>query len=211
MLLDHLAWSFVPIASPLGQVMHLGGRLTGPVMAFFVAEGYAHTRDVRRYLLRMGLFALISWPAYSLFSEGTLFAPAFGVIYTLFLGLTAIVLWDRAAWPVWAKVAATGGLCALSIFGDWPVFDVLWPLFLFLFRADSAKRWRAYLAVGVGILPMVFGQIPWWCGLFHLGIFPAALLLQFCYNGEGGSRAPFHKWFFYFFYPLHLLLLYALK
>ena len=63
MLIDHAAWAFVPTASPAGQLMHLFGRLTGPTMAFFLAEGYLHTRDVKQYALRLGLFALLSWPA----------------------------------------------------------------------------------------------------------------------------------------------------
>jgi TraX protein. len=47
MVVDHVAWAFVPTVSLLGQLMHLFGRLTGPLMAFFLAEGYAHTRDVK--------------------------------------------------------------------------------------------------------------------------------------------------------------------
>ena len=34
MLIDHIAWAFVPTASLLGQVMHIIGRLTGPTMAY---------------------------------------------------------------------------------------------------------------------------------------------------------------------------------
>lgn len=48
---------------------------------------------------------------------------------------------------------------------------------------------------------------PMWSGLFQLGIFLVIPLIQYCYNGEGGSKKPFHKWFFYVFYPLHLLVL----
>ena len=47
MVIDHVAWAVVPLLSWQGQLMHAIGRLTGPTMAFFVAEGYLHTRDVR--------------------------------------------------------------------------------------------------------------------------------------------------------------------
>ena len=60
MLIDHIAWAFVPLNSMPGQLMHFVGRLTGPTMAFFLAEGYIHTRDRKKYGLRLGLFALIS-------------------------------------------------------------------------------------------------------------------------------------------------------
>ncbi|MBP5415562.1 MAG: hypothetical protein ILN61_10040 [Lachnospiraceae bacterium] len=36
-------------------------------------------------------------------------------------------------------------------------------------------------------------------------------LFTFCYNGEPGSRAAFHKWFFYIFYPLHIMIIYLIK
>lgn len=61
MLIDHIAWAFVPTASLLGQIMHFIGRLTAPTMAFFVAEGYHYTRNFKKYALRMAVFAAVSW------------------------------------------------------------------------------------------------------------------------------------------------------
>ena len=52
MLLDHIAWAFVPLQSWQGQLMHMIGRLTGPTMAYFIAEGYMHTRNVKKYAQR---------------------------------------------------------------------------------------------------------------------------------------------------------------
>lgn len=210
MVVDHVAWAFVPTASLLGQLMHLFGRLTGPLMAFFLAEGYAHTRNVKKYVLRMGVFALISGVPFSLFETGRPFYPCFGVIYTLFLGLLAIWLWDKAKLPVWLKVVAVIALCVLSDWGDWPVFDVLWPLFFFLWRDSEKKKWTAFCLVGLLILFFMLGT-PWWGSLFQLGIFLVPLLVHFCYNGESGSKAAFHKWFFYIFYPAHLLALYFIR
>ena len=51
MLIDHIAWAFVPTASIPGQLMHFIGRLTAPTMAFFVAEGYIHTHNIKNYAL----------------------------------------------------------------------------------------------------------------------------------------------------------------
>ena len=56
MLIDHIAWAFVPTASLLGQVMHVIGRLTGPTMAYMLAEGYHYTRNVKKYAMRLGIF-----------------------------------------------------------------------------------------------------------------------------------------------------------
>ena len=36
-------------------------------------------------------------------------------------------------------------------------------------------------------------------------------MIVYCYNGKGGSKSAFNKWFFYVFYPLHLIILGILK
>ena len=201
MLADHIGWAFVPTASATGQALHLFGRLTGPIMAFFLAEGYRHTRSLSRYGLRLGLFALISWPAFSCFETGRWFSGEFGVMYTLFLGLLAMALWDRA--PVSAPVKGLGvaGLCLLSLPGDWPVFDVLWPLCLLILWDRPRARWAVFALIGAAAVAYTLpGHRPAWAGLFQLGILAAPPLLYFGYNGKPGSRHPFHKWFFYAFY-----------
>ena len=61
MVIDHIAFAFVPDGTALAIVMHIIGRLTGPIMFFSAVEGYHHTRDLNRYLLRLAAFAAISW------------------------------------------------------------------------------------------------------------------------------------------------------
>lgn len=234
MLIDHVAWSFVPTNSVAGQVMHFIGRLTGPTMAYFVAEGYLHTSDVKKYAARLSIFALLSWAPFVFFEYGTLpvtiiqgqsaaanelnlyltsynltlsLHPFFGVIYTLLLSLLAVWLWDKGHCPKWCKVLGIIGLCVLSSCGDWPIFDILFALFFFVYRADTRKKWTAYsittaICITVAILfNNSSGNFYW------LGVFMVPFLIQFCYNGASGSRRLIHKWFFYIFYPAHLLLL----
>ena len=210
MLIDHLAWKMFPTASVTGQVLHFIGRLTGPTMAIMVAEGYQYTRNLKKYALRLGLFALISWIPFSLYETGSI-QPQFGVIYTLFLGLMAICVWDRTSLPKWAKIVIVVVLCILSLFGDWPIFDVLWPLFLFIYRDDKKKKWRSFNIIicvecGFVIGMSILGGQPF-AQLFQLGAFMVPIIFLYFYNGESGSKHPFHKWFFYIFYPLHLIIL----
>lgn len=239
MLIDHIAWAFVPIDSVLGQVMHFIGRLTGPTMAYFVAEGYHYTRNVKKYALRLGIFALISWVPFVYFEYGCLpitisggdvvtsggglrFYMAeqdvtlaihlqFGVLFTLLLGLLAIWLWDKGNCPKWCKVLGTIGLCILSLLGDWPIFDVLYCLFFFRYREKPKDKWTAFCIVTLVCCMSILVAKPLWTGLFQLGIFMVPLLVQLCYNGESGSKKPVHKWFFYIFYPAHLLILGILR
>ena len=219
MLIDHIAWAFVPTASLLGQIMHFVGRLTGPTMVYFLVEGYLHTRNVKKYAIRLGTFALISVVPFTLFEYGALpitiggggirFIPAFGVIYTLFLSLLAVWLWDKGKCSDAVKALGVTGLCILSVFGDWPVFDVLCALFFFIFKDDKKRKWMmfSFVTIAICITPIISG----WEYVCNFGVFMVPLLIEFCYNGESGSRKPVHKWFFYFFYPAHLLILWALK
>lgn len=43
MVCDHVAWGFLDFMTPLAQMMHVIGRLTIPIMCFFIAEGFRHT------------------------------------------------------------------------------------------------------------------------------------------------------------------------
>lgn len=211
MLLDHIAWAFVPQATILGQVLHFVGRLCGPVMAYFLAEGYIYTRNKTKYAIRLGVFGLLSWMPFSLFERGSFPTLSFGVIYTLFLGFIAIWIWDKAPVILEMKLAAELVLCILSLYGDWSVFDVLWPLFLFLYWEDEKKKWEVYGIIAIAATVAGLFATPWWSGLFQLGIMAVVPLLKYGYNGEKGSSHPFHKWFFYVFYPLHLFCLYGIK
>ena len=70
MVIDHIAWGFVDFYSPLGQFLHILGRLTIPIMCFFIAEGYRKTSSLPKYIERMitfGICAII--PFYIFFHE----------------------------------------------------------------------------------------------------------------------------------------------
>ena len=91
------------------------------------------------------------------------------------------------------------------------MFTVLWCLFFYLYRDDPRKKWLAFSIVGLfSCLPALFSEF-WWSGPYNFGIFLVPFLIQFGYNGQPGSRRSFHKWFFYIFYPAHLLVLGLLK
>ena len=158
MLIDHIAWAFVPTASLLGQVMHIIGRLTGPTMAYMLAEGYRYTRSVKKYAMRLGIFAVISWLPFSYFESGGI-RPAFGVIYTLFLSLLAIWFWDKAKCSVSVKWLAVLVLCILSVFGDWAMFDVLYALTFFRYRENPREKWLTFSGITLVCCVSMLGNV----------------------------------------------------
>ena len=208
MLVDHIAWAFVPTVSVLGELMHIIGRFTAPAMLFFLVEGYVHTGSIKRYAGRIALFALLSWVPCSLFEKGVWPYPYFGMLWTTLLALAALRVWDQSRISRAGKLAVIFGLCALSLLGDWSVYGVLLPLVFLEYRDREKEKWRVYLVAcvcfaGTALLISGPGQV------FQFGALLAPLLLK-RYNGERGSAAAFHKWFFYVFYPAHLLLLWWL-
>jgi hypothetical protein len=189
--------------------MHVIGRFTAPAMLFFLTEGYVHTGNLRRYAGRMLLFALLSWVPCSLFEKGTWPYPYFGMLWTMLLGLEALRIWDQSRMGSFGKILSIFGLCMLSLLGDWPVLGIILPLMFFEFRGEDHKKWRMYLVICLcfcGMALLLSGRRQ----IFQFGLVFAPLLLK-SYNGERGSGAAFHKWFFYLFYPAHLLLLWWLK
>ncbi len=225
MLIDHIAWGFVDRSEPvLGGVMHFIGRLTGATMAYFVGVGYQYTRSVRKYQLRLGIFALVSWIPFVYFETGSFsffiadgevyLNPTQSVIFTLFLGLTAIRVWESPRLNKPVRICLIVVICAVSCIGDWALMNVLGALFVHVFRDDPKKKWTAFtLTYFIPQTMMItYTTVRWGLdGLvsswFQIGVLLVPLMLRFLYNGESGSKAAVHKWFFYVFYPLHLAVL----
>ena len=123
MTIDHIAWMWVPTVSLLGQCMHTVGRITAPVMCYLLVEGYIHTHDIKRYTMRLGIFAVISALPFYFFEVCAGMAaggmPSFGMIYTLFLALVVLRVYDSSTLSIMKKRVAIFLLLMLSMLGDW--------------------------------------------------------------------------------------------
>lgn len=217
MLIDHIAWAFVPMYSAPGQFMHIIGRITAPTMCFFIAEGYAHTRDVKKYALRLGVFAVFSQVPFTMFEAHQISfysqKAGFSVIYTLLLSLLAVWAWDSIKNSA-LKYLAVIGLCILAIPGDWGFMDVLFTLIFWNYRNDRKNYvlWFSVLTAGMVVSSLILLAVSGkalYSQLFQLGVLLCLPILSL-YNGErGGNRNS--KWIFYIFYPFHLLILALIK
>ena len=94
MVIDHIAYAFVSSGTALSIVLHFIGRTTGPIMFFSAVEGYHHTRNIRKYILRLTIFAIVSWFPFLYFRYGGNFSNMEfmrpNVIYTILLGVLSI-------------------------------------------------------------------------------------------------------------------------
>ncbi len=225
MLLDHIAWLFIPRESVPGFFMHLVGRITAPTMCFFLVEGYCHTRNLRRYAVRLAGFAAVSYLPYVLFSTGRFPASdgvwSFNILYTLLLGLGALYVWERIE-QTGLRLVLLAALCLFATLGDWSYYVILFTFSFYFGRGDFAKQ-AVYFSFAGGIWIMentlaYFLSVPdsgtvspagFLCGPgIQFGVLLCLPLLR-CYHGiRGGGRTA--GWFFYVFYPLHLTVLYVI-
>lgn len=211
MLIDHIGYIFFPQA----QWMRVIGRLTFPIMAFFIVQGYHHTRSVRRYILRLLLAAAVSAVPFGL--AFNYWFNAGNVMLTLALGVAALWVSDHIE-QRWRRAGLIILLCALSVLGDWNLIGV--PIILSFHDAykqgKTYSRWTLAL-FGALMLTGVFnaaGQPDvsiWERLLWPLAsgggcLFALPLLTR--YNGR---RGPDARWLFYGFYPLHLAVLAAIR
>ncbi len=203
MVFDHVGDLFFPGVLWLRMI----GRLAMPIFSFCIAEGYAHTRDKNKYLLRLGVFALISEIPFDLAFEGKVGFGHQNIMLTFFISALALKIFDliRGEEPRNIGKTVLGTLAVLAMAGlalllraDYTIFAVI---AVFLFYVLRSKHPIIRSGVGVAFLALT-RTMGYYC---TTGFSLIPLLL---YNGKRGRGL---KWLFYLFYPGHLLALYVLK
>lgn len=217
MTIDHLAWGGVEFFTLPGQFMHIIGRLTIPIMCFFIVEGYHHTRNRGLYALRLLVFGLISILPFTLFF-GEMYGHRQNYIFDLLLGLLVLHVVGEEAYSKVKKGILISLLFLVSLcFGGWPVLPQIYILIFYKFRGNFKKIALYFCGATVGTVAFISVAsflngichiLPYdwvWYEKFYLLGFMLALPLLSLYNGEkGGDRIT--SILFYLYYPLHLLL-----
>ena len=217
MTVDHIAWLLFPgyAKGALPVVMHIIGRLTCPIMCYFIAEGYYHTRNINKYTFRLFLFAVISHFAYIFASNDFVDARSFipfyfgsilnqtSVMWSLFWGLCALMLFDDERLPQWAKTVLFFAILAVSFCSDWSCIAVLCIVSFRQYRGNFKKQALALIVCTAMYAAVFCLAIDWRYGLLQMMV---VLSLPFLkrYNGQRGKWRGM-KWFFYLYYPLHLV------
>ena len=219
MLLDHISYVFSKVLQnyswgfALCFVFRFFGRITAPVMCWFLVQGFVHTSSRKNYAIRLLIFTLVAQIPYSLVRTDVSIMAGLSVIYTLLVSFLMLCVLESKL-EKFPKLVIVIVLIALSIFGDWAFFAPLMVLFFYYFR-DDRKRLLIFYSLASALLVitdvtlLIIQHYYWYQELWQLGMFLFIPLLLL-YNGEPGSRHPFHKWFFYVFYPAHLLVLWLI-
>lgn len=209
MTVDHVAWIFLPDRTQLlPLIMHIFGRITAPVMCFFISEGLFYTKSVKKYILRLLLFAVPAHFAYA-FAFGYSFTGLkTSMLWTLMWGLIALAALKSKMHPV-LKLLVTAAAFVLTLFSDWYFAGVAMVL-IFGLNRGSFKR-QAGLLCGFILCFAVYYAYTYHDPLYgavQLGVL-LSLPLLYLYNGQRGRLKL--KWLFYGYYPAHLALLGFLK
>lgn len=219
MLCDHMWITVAPTYVWLTYV----GRIAFPLFAFLLVEGFYHTKDRGKYLGRLFLFAILSELPFNLMHNGTYaYSLHQNVLWTLMIGLLAMMSIetikkkvDNVVVTAIATVLITYAAyhIASSLFVDYLGFGIL-TIVLFYTCHNLRYAWIGQLTGLIYInVVMIQGPtllLPWFTGSFELpvqALATLALLIIWQYSGSKGPHNNISQYGFYFFYPVHMLLL----
>lgn len=212
MVIDHIASILLPHDFPIYWLMRMIGRLTAPIMCYFIAEGYYHTSNLKKYTSRLFLVAVISHFPHNLCYGQSVFKfwEATDVMFSLMFGLIALAAYKSKQFSPLQKLLIIAACCLLSYSADWNYIAVLWILGFGIFHGKPSKQIAAFIAVSC--LYLFQGVIYHTAFPFisRMGVF-LAIPLFLLYNGQRGKKSKLIKWGFYWFYPVHLLIFYLIS
>ncbi len=179
------------------------GRIAFPIFAFLLVEGHLHTRNWKKYALRLAALAVISEIPFDCVTHGR-WGLDWGMqntIWTLLIGLLMLrgLVFAQAKQNPFLQLAVAALACAgaAALRTDYGYVGVMLILIFYFFRGQRVKQ---CLAGGLWMILMIGG------GRYAAG-YIAAFLLLFLYD-ESSKRTRW-RWIWYIFYPFHLVFLWA--
>lgn len=207
MTIDHAGAVFFPEY----PVFRWIGRIAFPLFCYCLTVGMLYTRDIKKYLLRLFIFALISQPFWILgFNAGDIFGNIFNlnIFFTLVVSLAAAWGFKEKKWWLFAA----GALLLSFINFDYGITGLFLILVFYLCRN---KPWLLAVIYTASYLPALIGDassnlalkigghaIDW--TIFALLALPFILI-------HTNFRPKVSKWFFYIYYPAHLFVIFLIQ
>lgn len=219
MVLDHL-WAVV---FPAQLWMTLIGRLAFPIFAFLTVEGFLHTRNFKKYLARMFLFAVISEIPFDYMYSGLLFYPYHqNVLWIFLISLICMYMLEKARTnqktilfiPIAVLICISGFLAGTISMSDYYGPGVLTVLVFYFLRRKTPLTCILQLLLLYWINTELLGGLCFTITLFGIsfefvqqGIAVLALIPIWLYGGNKRIHSKTFQYFCYAFYPAHCLLI----
>ena len=223
MLCDHLWGTIVPGNDWLTCI----GRISFPIFAFMIVEGYFHTSNLKKYAGRLFVFALISEIPFNLALGSRIFYPIHQNVLWSFLISLGLIHWNEKAkksGKLWKRLVVgtvsviLGYLGGILTMVDFYHAGVLTVLVFYFFRG---RKWYNYLGQFVTLWYInieMLGGYSYMIDIMGKTYFFArqsfamlALVPIWLYSGRRGYHSKAFQYFCYWFYPVHLLVLGLLK
>ena len=203
MLTDHVGFVFFPSVTWMRAV----GRIAMPIFALCVSEGYYYSKNRNKYLIRIGIFALISEIPFDLCFRSTIDLKHQNVMVSFFLAVCALVLFDAFCNISENELVNTAvsivpvlfaAVLARGLRSDYSYIAVI---SVYIFYITRRLPYPVSVLSGIGFISMIRIK-----GIYaYTGLAGIPVLM---YNGKRGKGL---KYLFYVFYPLHLLILYFIR
>lgn len=224
MSIDHITWMIYPgyPKEIIIIILHIIGRITCPIMCYFIAEGYHYTKDINKYTKCLFVFAFISHFAYVFasmdFVDWKSFIPFYNgsalnqtsVMWSLAWGLVMLrVVNCKKIESNMMKVLLIVLICLISFPSDWSCVASLCILAFGTNRGNLKKQtlWMMfYVAIYATVYFFAIDKI---YGLLQMAVVLSVPIIMM-YNGKRGNNRRINsimKWSFYIYYPLHLFII----
>lgn len=229
MLIDHLQYA-VPFIRE-HTVLKCLGRLSFPLFAFGLVEGYVHTSDLKKYVKRLFIFGIISQIPFMYFRSlvdniNIEKVKMLNIMFTLLLGLAAIYSYDKST----NKILGFFGSIVIVVLGevfhvDYGWYGVASCLVIFMFRGKNIKLTISYIALVIAFyieriisatiekgleFKDISAMILYYIRCLNKNIYSiivacSTVAIMILYNGQKGKSNNFLKYFFYVFYPMQCI------
>lgn len=223
MLCDHLWAMLFPAAEWLTCI----GRMAFPIFAFMAVEGFIHTHNLRRYLLRLLIGAILSEIPFNLMYGGSIFYPYHqNVLWIFLLSLLILSLIEKCRsrfQPVLAVLLSVGLAAAGYLIGyitmvDYYGVGILTVLTFYIFRkrnlTNCLLQFLCLYILNVKLLGGYYYEFTLLgrnVEIVQQGLALLALIPIWLYQGKQSFHSKTFQRFCYAFYPVHMLILFLIK
>lgn len=213
MTLDHIGAALIPKQLLLYFILRLIGRIAFPIFCFLLVEGFFYTKNRKKYIMRLLIFALISEIPFDfglyLTSNSFTYKLAFAhqnTLFTLAIGMITMTILEKYKDKIPSYSMPALLICAIALIlaevcgTDYGMFGVFFIISLY-YRKTLFSFTNPFLSLFICFIPLIAtgGKEPFCI---------VSLFLIYAYNPVYCKGS---KYFFYIYYPFHLAVLAILK
>lgn len=234
MLIDHIALMIVgngilygyrpdihevALATPEGKnwyilyvIMRSIGRLAFPMFCFLLVEGFIHTKNLFKYILRLIVLAIISEIPYNLVcgnavlyfeKQNTIFTFVLALFMLLIVKKIDVIRDERICNIIKTIIVAIVSGISYALHLDYCISGIILIFCIYFFRNDKNLQ-----MMSVFIISFLISFVEPGASLRYFGVGALSTLILFLYNDKVGFLYRY-RWIYYLLYPLHLIILYG--